>query len=437
MEIKQLEYVIMSADMGSFNKASEFLYTTQSNVSKVIRKLERELGYEIFRRQGNGVALTDAGKLFYEQAQQILKMLRRIEDFKELSHKTCLHIASVVSNFVATHFAQFVIDHNESDYCLKMWEGSITDIIELVECGEAEPGFAYIGEQQYSSFQTYLQRKGLYFSKILPAQVEVCIGRNNPLGPKTEVRAEELKNLKFVSLLEDAISKNYHLHQLEQKLHLEKNMADAIQVEFIYSSDIKDYKDEMSFVDSAKKEDCEGIISFITNDLSEIVKYCAKKDMYYMLGSGTQSSDEFDMVKNEENFLGIIGPSVENESEAGQKMIESLNGENGSEKTYVLLSGGSAFNNFMHKQRLCAMLETLQKEEGFVFEQSFDEIASVQENTLAGTTKNGGKVYVCPGYLNLDKYAGNLKNVLSEAGEVDVVASTYYVSPFFVKKLEQ
>lgn len=230
MEIKQLEYVIMSADMGSFNKASEFLYTTQSNVSKVIRKLERELGYEIFRRQGNGVALTDAGKLFYEQAQQILKMLRRIEDFKELSHKTCLHIASMVSNFVATRFAQFVIAHNEPEYCLKMWEGSITDIIELVECAEAELGFVYIGEQQYSSFQTYLQRKGLYFTKILPAQVEACMGRKNPLSKKREVHAEELKNLKFVSLLEDAISKNYHLYQLEQKLHLEKNMADAIQV---------------------------------------------------------------------------------------------------------------------------------------------------------------------------------------------------------------
>lgn len=211
----------------------------------------------------------------------------------------------------------------------------------------------------------------------------------------------------------------------------------SFQVEFIYSSDIKDYKDEMAFVDSAKKEGCEGIISFITNDLSEIVKYCAKKDMYYMLGSGTQSSDEFDMVKDEENFLGIIGPSVENESEAGQKMIESLEGENGSEKTYVILSGGSAFNNFMHKQRLCAMLETLQKEEGFVFEQSFDEIAAAQENILAGTTKSGGKVYVCPGYLNLDKYAGNLKDVLSEAGKVDVVASTYYVAPFLDTITEQ
>lgn len=230
MEIKQLEYVIMSADMGSFNKASEFLYTTQSNVSKVIRKLERELGYDIFRRQGNGVALTDAGKLFYEQAQQILKMLQRIEDFSELSHKTCLHIASVVSNFVATHFAQFVMTHNAPEYCLKMWEGSITEVIDLVESGEAELGFVYIGQQQYSSFQTYLQRKGLHFVKIIPAQVEICLGRKNPMSERNSVRADELVQLNFVSLLEDSISKNYHLHQLEERLHLQKNMANAVQV---------------------------------------------------------------------------------------------------------------------------------------------------------------------------------------------------------------
>lgn len=230
MEIKQLEYVIMSADMGSFNKASEFLYTTQSNVSKVIRKLERELGYEIFRRQGNGVILTDAGKLFYEQAQQIVKMLRRIEDFSELSQKTCLHIASVVSNFVATHFAQFIITHNTPEYCLKMWEDSITGVIDLVESGEAELGFVYIGEQQYSSFQTYLQRKGLHFVKCIPAQVEICIGRKNPVSQKAAIHAEQLKDLKFVSLLEDSVSKNYHLDQLEKRLHLEKNMADAVQV---------------------------------------------------------------------------------------------------------------------------------------------------------------------------------------------------------------
>lgn len=207
-------------------------------------------------------------------------------------------------------------------------------------------------------------------------------------------------------------------------------LKNSFQAEFIYSSDIKDYKDEMAFVDSAKKEGCEGIISFITNDLSEIVKYCAKQDMYYMLGSGTQSTDEFNSVKNEKNFLGIMGPSVENEAEAGQKMIESLGDKNGSKKTYVLLSGGSAFNNFMHKERLCAMLETLQKEQGFIFEKTIDEIAAVQQNALVGTSKDGGRIYICPGYLNLEAYKDNLQNVLSQAGEVDAVASTYYIAPF-------
>lgn len=214
-------------------------------------------------------------------------------------------------------------------------------------------------------------------------------------------------------------------------------LANSFQAEFIYSSDIKDYKDEMEFVDSAKKEGCEGIISFITNDLSEIVKYCAKQNMYYMLGSGTQSEDEFNTVKNEKNFLGIMGPSVEDEAEAGQKMIQSLGNKNGSKKTYILLSGGSAFNNFMHKERLYAMIETLQKEQGFTFEKSVDEIAAMQENALVGTSKDGGKVYICPGYLNLEAYKGNLQEVLSEAGKVDVVASTYYITPFLDTIAEQ
>ena len=210
---------------------------------------------------------------------------------------------------------------------------------------------------------------------------------------------------------ESRMFREYYINYLEK----------SFQVKFIYSSDIKDYKDEVAFVDSAKKEGCEGIISFITNDLSEIVKYCAKQNMYYMLGSGTQSTDEFNTVKNEKNFLGIMGPSVENEAEAGQKMIESLSDKNGSKKTYVLLSGGSAFNNFMHKERLCAMLETLQKEQGFTFEKSVDEIAAMQENTLVGTSKDGGRIYICPGYLGLEAYKDNLQNVLSQAGEVDAV----------------
>jgi len=41
MELKQLEYLVTAAEAGSFSNASEVLYTTPSNVSKVIKKLEK------------------------------------------------------------------------------------------------------------------------------------------------------------------------------------------------------------------------------------------------------------------------------------------------------------------------------------------------------------------------------------------------------------
>ena len=48
MELKQLEYFMVTCEKGSFNKEAECLYTTQPNVSKGISSLEKELGRELF-----------------------------------------------------------------------------------------------------------------------------------------------------------------------------------------------------------------------------------------------------------------------------------------------------------------------------------------------------------------------------------------------------
>lgn len=235
MEIKQLEYVIMAAEMGSFNKASEFLYTTQSNVSKVINSLESELGYKIFRRQGKGVVLTDAGKVLYEQSQQIMMMLNKFATFSDLADKSCFHIASVVSNYIAWNFSKFINLHGEEELCLKMWEGNITKIIKLVEQNEVELGFVYIGGRQKDSFRTMLHRKGLVYEELLPAKVVICLGPNHPYYERTSITTEELKDLKYVRFREDNLSKTYHLHQLEESLHLEHCMNHAVEVDSDYA----------------------------------------------------------------------------------------------------------------------------------------------------------------------------------------------------------
>ncbi len=230
MEFRQLEYLIMAAEMGSFNKASEYLYTTQSNVSKVIRSLEKELGYSIFKRNGTGVALTEAGKILYNQSQQIMELLEKCATISDFAHKTCFHLASVVSNFIALNFADFVATHDCDELCVKMWEGSISRIIELVEQGEVEIAFMYLGMRQNDSFQAQLSKKGLYFQEILPAKVVVSVGPNNPLYHKKMLDAADLQSMKYVTCSQDNVSKAYHLKSIERDFHIEKNIADGIEV---------------------------------------------------------------------------------------------------------------------------------------------------------------------------------------------------------------
>ena len=52
---------------GSFSKTAEFTYSTQSSISKSIKKLEEELNTILFYRKPNGVELTEKGRelLFY------------------------------------------------------------------------------------------------------------------------------------------------------------------------------------------------------------------------------------------------------------------------------------------------------------------------------------------------------------------------------------
>lgn len=52
---------------GSFSKTAELTYTTQSSVSKSIKKLEEELGTQLFYRKAGGIELTDKGRelLYY------------------------------------------------------------------------------------------------------------------------------------------------------------------------------------------------------------------------------------------------------------------------------------------------------------------------------------------------------------------------------------
>ena len=62
MDLKQLQYFVVSVDSGSFKKTAELLYTSQPHVSKIIKSLETELQTELLVRKARGVEMTEAGR---------------------------------------------------------------------------------------------------------------------------------------------------------------------------------------------------------------------------------------------------------------------------------------------------------------------------------------------------------------------------------------
>ncbi|MDF2960461.1 MAG: LysR family transcriptional regulator [Paenibacillus sp.] len=74
MELTDLKVFITVAEEGSISRAAERMDYVQSNVTARIRKLESELGVELFHRYPKGVSLTDKGNVFRSYALPILNM---------------------------------------------------------------------------------------------------------------------------------------------------------------------------------------------------------------------------------------------------------------------------------------------------------------------------------------------------------------------------
>ncbi|MDD4526309.1 MAG: LysR family transcriptional regulator [Lachnospiraceae bacterium] len=72
MTFDQLEYFTAVAEEKNIYDAAERVHITQSALSKQLQKLEKELGVSLLDRSHRKAVLTDAGELFYKEAQSLL-----------------------------------------------------------------------------------------------------------------------------------------------------------------------------------------------------------------------------------------------------------------------------------------------------------------------------------------------------------------------------
>lgn len=80
MDLKQIEYFVRVAELGSFTRASVALGIAQPALSRQVRLLEVELRQSLLLRNGRGASPTEAGQLLLEHGRGILHQVQRARE---------------------------------------------------------------------------------------------------------------------------------------------------------------------------------------------------------------------------------------------------------------------------------------------------------------------------------------------------------------------
>jgi DNA-binding transcriptional LysR family regulator len=192
MTLYQLEVFLAVAKTGSFTKAGELLHASQSGVSHTIADLEKELGVLLFKRNRNGVKLTEAGKKIVDLASEINNQIDQIYHIaateKEVQSGT-LRIGSFpsYSNKVIPSIFQSFRNHYPGIELLLL-EGSYTEIEAWIKIGAIDLGFLPN------------PCEGLDMMMIIRDPLVAVIPAIHPLSKQKVIDLEQLDNEPFLLL---------------------------------------------------------------------------------------------------------------------------------------------------------------------------------------------------------------------------------------------
>ncbi|MCW5261155.1 LysR family transcriptional regulator [Verminephrobacter eiseniae] len=80
MDLRQIEYFVRVAELGSFTRASVVLGIAQPALSRQVRLLEVELRQSLLLRNGRGATPTEAGQLLLKHGRSILHQVARARE---------------------------------------------------------------------------------------------------------------------------------------------------------------------------------------------------------------------------------------------------------------------------------------------------------------------------------------------------------------------
>lgn len=191
MNMKQLKYVLVLAEKGSFSRAAEALNITQPSLSQYIKKIEKQQGVELFKRTNGDVQITDAGRIYIEAGKKILALEHQMENaFSDLAEFKGGTVTIGISPYRSVHLMPAVLrefDKLYPDIKLVVKEKSGRDLIEA----------AIHGEFDLCVIALPVDEKIFDYEVIYKESAVIAVGKATPLYSTLRLAAKTLDDRKY------------------------------------------------------------------------------------------------------------------------------------------------------------------------------------------------------------------------------------------------
>lgn len=166
MDFQWIRTFVTAASCGNFRRTAELLYISQPSVTVHIKQLEKDLGVQLFQREGKKIKLTEAGRKYYTHAKELLETYERgRQDLHSFSQGYTSELSLAISPLIADTILPFVIKsytnkHPEVEISIKILDS--IDIEEAVLREEVDLGLSCLNSQHSN-----LTCERLYTDRIL------------------------------------------------------------------------------------------------------------------------------------------------------------------------------------------------------------------------------------------------------------------------------
>jgi LysR family hydrogen peroxide-inducible transcriptional activator len=229
MTLTELKYIVAVARERHFGRAAEACFVSQPTLSVAIKKLEEELGTQIFERRTSEVTTTPAGERIVSQAQRVLDEAGRIKEIARqgkdpLSGPLRLGVIYTIGPYLLPSLVRQLLK-DAPQMPLLLTENFTVKLLELLKNGEIDVAIMALP----------LPETGLLMQAVYDEPFIIAVPRLHPWGKRKSIPSEDLKK-ETMLLLGSGHCFRDHVLEVCPELSRFSSSAEGIQKTFEGSS---------------------------------------------------------------------------------------------------------------------------------------------------------------------------------------------------------